>query len=171
VNDVVVAPFSNSAIRDWPGTHFDGLIGLLLEEPGIDRIRVIGTASQRLGACEIVRRYSPARVVNECGRLPWGDVLQLLGRATCVIGNNSGVAHVSGAAGTPTVCVFGGSHDRREWRPRGSRVVVVSRTVGCSPCQLDHGGVSPYGKACLKHVAPEAVRDAVRLVMAMENGS
>lgn len=171
MNDIIVAPFSNSAIRDWPASHFDELIGLLLEEPGVERIRVIGTASQRLGACDIVRRHSPVHVINECGRLAWGDVLMLLSQAACVIGNNSGIAHVSGAAGTPTVCVFGGSHDRREWRPRGPRVIVVSRNVGCSPCQLDHGSVSPYGKACLKHIAPEEVRDAARLAMTMESGS
>lgn len=170
MTDIIVAPFSNSAIRDWPATHFDRLIGLLLAE-GLSNIRVIGTASQRLGACEIVRRHPAPHVVNECGRLAWDEVLALLGEAACVIGNNSGIAHVAGGAGTPTVCIFGGSHERREWRPRGSRVIVLSRAIGCSPCQLDHGSISPYGKACLSQIAPETVRDAVLKVMAMKKAA
>lgn len=166
MSDIIIAPFSNSVIRDWPAEHYEKLIGLLLEEPEITgTIRVVGAPGQRLGACEIVRFHPSERVTNECGRLPWPEVLDALRSAACVIGNNSGIAHVAGSGGTPTVCVFGGSHARREWRPRGRNVVVLSRVIGCSPCQLDHGRASPYGKACLWEIEPDQVRDAVLLVM------
>ncbi|MFD1951719.1 glycosyltransferase family 9 protein [Sphingomonas arantia] len=164
MNDIIVAPFSNSAIRDWPAAHYAKLIGMLLDEPEVTgMIHVIGTPNQRLAACEIVRFHSPERVINACGRLTWPAVLVALRSAACVIGNNSGIAHVSGYYGTPTVCVFGGSHSRTEWRPRGRSVVVLSRTISCSPCQLDHGHASPYGKACLWDIDPGQVRDAVLL--------
>ena len=167
MSDIIVAPFSNSSIRDWPMEHYRDLVGLLLEDEELTgTVRVIGTTGQRLGACEIVRRYPADRVVNECGRLAWGKVLVMLRAAACVIGNNSGIAHVSGHYGTPTVCVFGGSHQRLEWRPRGPHMVVLSRLIGCSPCHLDHRGASPYGKACLWDIQPEEVRDAVRLARA-----
>ena len=167
MNDIVVAPFSNSAIRDWPAAHFSALIGLLLREPLITgRIQVIGAPGQRLGACEIVRFHPANRVVNQCGRMEWPAVLDALRHAACVIGNNSGIAHVAGSFGTPTVCVFGGSHQRLEWRPRGSNVTVLSRAIGCSPCHLDHGQISPYGKACLRDITPDSVRDAVVAGMA-----
>lgn len=166
MNDVIVAPFSNSAIRDWPAAHVAELIGLLLAEPAIiGRIRVVGAPGQRLGACEIVRFHPADRVTNECGRLGWEDVLAALRTAACVIGNNSGIAHVAGSYATPTVCVFGGSHQRLEWRPRGPNVLVLSRAIGCSPCHLDHGHLSPYGKACLRDIAPATVRDAVITIM------
>lgn len=166
MNDIIVAPFSNSPIRDWPATHVSELIGLLLDEPLVTgSIRVVGAPNQRLGACGIVRPHPADRVMNECGRMAWPAVLDALRSAACVIGNNSGIAHVSGALGTPTVCVFGGSHQRTEWRPRGDHVVVLSRVIGCSPCQLDHGQVSPYGKACLRDIAPPAVRDAALTIM------
>ena len=85
--------------------------------------------------------------------------------ARCVIGNNSGITHVSGFRGTPTVCVFGGSHERQEWRPRGSNIVLVSRAIGCSPCQLDHGDVSLYDKACLRQIEPASVLAAALTVI------
>lgn len=166
MSDIIIAPFSNSAIRDWPVGHFSELIGLLLEQIGRDRrVRVIGSANQKLGASEIVRRHPADRVANDCGRMTWPAVLGALRDAACVIGNNSGIAHVAGYLGAPTVCVFGGSHQRLEWGPRGENVVVLSRAIGCSPCQLDHNCISPFGKACLREIAPKTVADAALMVM------
>lgn len=167
MSDILLAPFSNSHIRDWPIGHWRALAGLLLERwTGDGLIRVVGTANQRMGANEIVRPHHPARVVNECGTLPWGELTGELARAALVVGNNSGVAHLAGHCGAPTVCVFGGSHQRLEWRPLGRNVAVVSRVIGCSPCQLDHGQVSWFDKACLRQIEPETVADAAFAVMA-----
>ena len=166
MTEIIVAPFSNSAIRDWPVEHFASLIGLLLAAPGLDaRVHVTGTANQRLAAREIVRFHPPERAINLCGRIDWTDVLGLLRDADCVIGNNSGIAHVSANLGTPTVCIFGGSHQRAEWRPRGDHVVVLTRAIGCSPCHLDHGQISPYGKACLQDITPQAAAEAALFIM------
>ena len=166
MSDVLIAPFSHSPIRDWPVEHYTRLVGLLID--GLDgdaRIRVIGTAGQRLRACDIVRPYRSGRVTNECGRTAWSAVLAGLRSARCVVGNNSGITHVSASLGTPTICIFGGSHERIEWRPRGRNVVLLTRAIGCSPCQLDHGDTSPYNKACLRQIDPASVLDAAVRIM------
>ena len=162
MSDVVLAPFSNSHIRDWPPGHFAELIRLLVAAPRpAGRILVLGVASQKLRANDIVRAFDPSEVVNTCGALSWADLQEVLKDAGCVVGNNSGVAHLAGAYGTPTVCVFGGSHSRLEWRPKGAAMVVVSRAIACSPCHLDHDGGCPYDKACLREVEPSVVAEAV----------
>lgn len=172
MNTIVVSPFSNSDIRDWPIEHYSQLVGILSQRwtlPGL--IRVIGTRNQALRACEIVRPFDATRVVNDCGRLTWPQVIAELKTATCVIGNNSGVAHLAGFYGVPTVCIFGGSHQRLEWRPLGFNVAVVSRAIGCSPCQLDHGQSSPFAKACLRAITPEVVADAAFAIIARVSAS
>ena len=162
MRDIVIAPFSNSDIRDWPVGHFAALVGILLESlERDDRITVVGTRSQRLRGNEIVRAYDPRRVVNACGLHTWPQLVEALKAASCVVGNNSGVTHLSGFHDVPTVCVFGGSHQRLEWRPQGFSVSVVSRSIGCSPCQRDHGQRSPYAKACLRHIEPRLVAETV----------
>lgn len=162
MSTIVIAPYSNSAIRDWPAHHFTSLIGLLLDgwrdRDGI--IRVVGTASQRLRANAIVRPYRADRVLNDCGRLAWSLVVDELRDAACVIGNNSGIAHLAGSLGVPTVCIFGGSHQRREWRPLGFNVILLSREIGCSPCHLDHGANCSNGLACLREITPDVVAEA-----------
>ncbi len=165
---IVIAPYSNSAIRDWPSDHFATLIGLLLarwnDRDGL--IRVVGTAGQRLRANAIVRSYPADRVRNDCGRLSWPAVVAELRRASCVIGNNSGIAHLAGSFGVPTVCIFGGSHQRLEWRPLGFNVTLLSRSIGCSPCHLDHGARCGYGLACLTGISPDEVADATLAAIA-----
>jgi len=163
---ILIAPFSNSGIRDWPSTSFRALIGLLLDRLDDETwIEVIGTANQKLRANEIVRLYPTTRVKNACGLLSWAAMISELRSAGCVIGNNSGMAHLGGFFGVPTVCIFGASHQRHEWRALGPSVLLVTRAIGCSPCQLDHGQVSPYNKACLRDITPEVVADAAFAIM------
>jgi ADP-heptose:LPS heptosyltransferase len=167
MSGIVIAPFSNSGIRDWPGAHFSQLIGLLLGRlPAKQTITVIGTQSHRLRANEIVRPHPSDRVRNLCGRQSWLEMVQLLRSAEGAVVNNSGVAHLAGHFDVPTVSIFAGTHQRREWRALGDSVMLVTRAIGCSPCQLDHGQTSPYNKACLRQIAPELVADAVVANMA-----
>lgn len=164
---VVVAPFSNSGIRDWPGRNYAALIGLLLDRlPEAEPISVVGMRTHRLRACEIVRAFPATRVANLCGRQAREELIATLRGAACVIANNSGVSHLAASLGAPTVSIFAGTHNRREWRALGGNVVLISRAIGCSPCQLDHGQVSPYDKACLRGIAPETVAEAALRLMA-----
>lgn len=163
MSHIVIAPFSNSDIRDWPVGHYAAFVGLLLDRLPETCIHVIGTQSQKSKACEVVRFHPATRVTNDCGRYSWSEVLELLKSADCIVANNSGVGHLGGHFGVPTVCVFGGSHQRHEWRSLGASVVLVSRVIGCSPCQLDHGGSSYYDKACLREISPAEVVDALFL--------
>ena len=172
MSEIVVAPFSHSDIRDWPLDRYAELIGLLLARTTEEVVvRVVGSGGQRLRAHEIVRSHPATRVANDCGRLPWDEVTVLLRGAACIISNNSGIGHLGGHLGAPTVCIFGGSHPRAEWRPLGPRVVVVSRVIGCSPCQLDHTTGSPYAKACLREIHPQEVADAALSLMDAAPGS
>ena len=124
-------------------------------------MRLIGTNSQRLRANEIVRGFDASRVINDCGRLSWRRLLGLIHSADCVVGNNSGIAHLSARLGVATVCVFGGSHQQLEWHPSGPRTTILSRVIACSPCHFDHNDGCPYDKACLWGIMPGEVASAV----------
>ena len=160
MSHLLIAPFSNSTIRDWPADHFARLIAIVAARwPG--EIAVVGTASQWTRAAEIVRECDGSRVHNLCGKISWAEVEKRVRTAACVLGNNSGIAHLSAEMGVPTVCVFGGSHQRLEWRPIGRKVVVITDAIACSPCHLDHRDECPYDKACLRGIAPATVADVV----------
>lgn len=160
MSHIVIAPFSNSDIRDWPAAHFKALIGRLVAERD-ETIRVVGSPGQAIRAREIVRPFDARRVVNDCGRTPWSKTLGLIRSAACVVGNNSGIAHLAAFEGVPTICVFSGSHQRLEWRPIGERVITLSRAIACSPCHFHYAAHCPFGLACLDQITPDTVFDAV----------
>lgn len=167
MSEIVIAPFSNNSLRDWPAAHFVSAIDLLLEQLGEGTIvSLIGAPGQRLAAHEIVRSFPATHVRNECGRLSWAAMTDRVRGAACVIGNNSGITHLSRMFGVPTVCIFGGSHQRSEWGPLGDNAVIVSRAIGCSPCHLYRLAECPYDAACLQDIAPSVVVDAAMTIMA-----
>ena len=158
MNPIVVAPFANSDIRDWPLDHFQALIGQLIEarpEP----IHVVGAPGQAIRARDLVRPFDSDRVIDDCGRLTWPALNALIRGAACVIGNNSGIAHLAALAGVPTICIFGGAHQRGEWRPIGANVVTLTRALACSPCGFHDAAACPFGVACLGQISPETVFD------------
>ena len=160
MSHIVIAPFSNSDIRDWPAGHYGALIGLLLAAWD-GAIHIVGAPNQSIRAREIVRLFDPTRVINHVGRAPWQDTMHLIRSASCVIGNNSGVAHVAAFEDVPTICLFSGAHQRWEWRPIGERVVTVSRAIACAPCYLHHAAHCPNGLACLDQIAPQTVLETI----------
>lgn len=153
---VIIAPFSNSSLRDWPLRHYATLVSLLA---GHAEIEIVGTAEQCHAAEPLVMHPG---VSNGCGRSSWAELSRKCRDADCVVGNNSGVAHLAGRLGAAVVCVFSASHDRTEWGPLGERVILVSRTMACSPCHLPNAAQCRFGLACLADIDPQ---DVFRLVM------
>lgn len=154
---LLLSPFSNSALRDWP--HYDALIGLFVDNTDF-QMTVIGAASQRVAADRLVRRHPATRVANTAGVLPWPEVVQRVRSADLVVANNSGVAHLAATLGAPTVCIFAASHSPYEWMPRGARTAIVIKETACSPCGLDLVENCPYGVRCLSEIDAETVFQA-----------
>ncbi len=55
-----------------------------------------------------------------------GELARFLAGARLFLGNDSGIAHLAAAVGTPVVALFGPT-DPAVWAPRGPHVSVVAR--------------------------------------------
>jgi ADP-heptose:LPS heptosyltransferase len=152
---VVISPFANERVRQWPAAHFRGLIELIWRQHGLTTL-VVGTRAQRASANLIVRGLSSDVVTNCCGTMRWREVVAAVEAAPYVVANNSGVAHLAAARGRWTLCVFAASHSPLEWMPRGPQVVTVSRPLPCAPCSLGHARC-PNGVACMVDLSPADV--------------
>ncbi|MFQ5601374.1 MAG: glycosyltransferase family 9 protein [Candidatus Krumholzibacteriia bacterium] len=121
---VGVHPGAGKRANIWPARHFAAVAGALREAYGV---RVVLTEGPR-----------DADVVSELasrldGAPRWGarlgDTLGLLAQADLVLSNDTGMAHVAAAVGTPVVVVFGPT-DARRWRPAGDHVWTVLSGTG-----------------------------------------
>ena len=152
---VVISPFANERVRQWPWRHYRALIQLIVREHDLPVV-VVGVRAQRASANDIVRGLSSERVVNACGVWTWAELVEAIDRAPYVVANNSGVAHLAAAHGRWTLCVFAASHAHNEWMPRGPRVVTMVKSTPCSPCEI---GIErcPNGVSCMVEMRPEDV--------------
>ena len=156
---VVLSPFANERIREWPRSHFSRLIELQLQD-GLQTI-VVGTAAQRSRANYLVRRFPAPDVINACGTMTWAALVATVQSAAFVVSNNSGVAHLSASLEKWTLCLFAGSHSWIEWMPRGSRVITISAKPPCAPCELGPD-LCPNDIACMVQLKADAAYAAFR---------
>jgi ADP-heptose:LPS heptosyltransferase len=152
---VVISPFANERVRQWPRSHFREFIEIVWREHRL-RTLIVGTREQRALANDIVRGLPSERVQNACGSMTWERLVAAVDAAPYVIANNSGVAHLAAGRGKWTLCIFSASHAYNEWMPRGPHVVTVVRALACSPCSLGSDRC-PNNVACLVDLLPADV--------------
>ena len=76
------------------------------------------------------------------------EVSALASRAQIFVGNDSGIAHIAAAVGTPSVVIFGSSNIAH-WRPwHRAPAEVVFEELPCQPC---------HGYFCEKFPQPECI--------------
>jgi ADP-heptose:LPS heptosyltransferase len=152
--NVVISPFANERVREWPLGHFRRLIQRIISDKQM-RVVLVGTRAQRVRANRLVHEFSALQVINECGKLKWNEVEGLIDSACCVITNNSGIGHFAAKRGKWLLCIFSASHSWLEWMPRGPRVVTITRVTKCSPCELG-GEFCPNDIVCMNDLSPDA---------------
>lgn len=92
------------------------------------------------------------------------EITALASKARLFVGNDSGIAHIAAAVGTPSVVIFGSSN-RNHWRPwTDAPNEIVYEEFPCQPCP---GYVcAEFGEPrCILSVRPAAVYAAIERVL------
>lgn len=139
--------------KRWPAEAFVQ-VGRRLAAAG-HAVRVCGAAADA-GVCDVVARGVGDAATSLAGRTTLAEQAALCAGASAVVCNDSGLAHLSGAVGAPTVAVFGSTSSA--WTaPLGPRVRVVQHPPVCAPC---FRRTCAIGYACLHAVGVDEVVDA-----------
>lgn len=138
--------------KRWPAERF-AETGRRLAARGW-RLFACGAASER-AACDEVARGCGAESL--AGRTSLAAMSAVCAGAAVVVSNDSGLAHLAGAVGAPTVTVFGSTSSA--WTaPLGPRVAVAQRPPVCSPC---FARTCRIGYGCLEAVSVNDVLAAM----------
>ena len=156
---IVISPVSNSELRDWGTANYARLIALLLDRTDC-RIVLVGSGAQHRQIERIVEENGrDPRITNVAGASDWFGTAEIVRAADLVIANNSGVAHLAAACGTPSLAIYSGSHQPQEWGPRADGVRAIMALLPCSPCGYDKIEECPNDHLCMKQIAPETIAD------------
>ena len=127
---VLLHPSTAFITKQWPAENF----ARLAEHLGEKGLAVVAVASKSERAVleELVARSGVPVTTFDDLSLP--EITALASRAKLFVGNDSGIAHISAAVGTPTLVIFGSSN-RDHWRPWGDTPSeILFEEFDCQPC-------------------------------------
>lgn len=152
----VLAPRSAyGPARQWPAERFSELARRLIA--GGLAVFVCGTAAER-GTCEAVALAAGRGAFSLAGETDLPALVALVAGAELAVCNDSGLAHLAGAVGIPTVTVYGSTSSA--WTAAlGPRVRIVQKPPVCSPC---FRRTCRIGYPCLTAIPVERIERACR---------
>lgn len=162
-----VASSANAAKR-WELARFAAVFDELATRRGLPVV-LLGSAREKSVNGVAATLAKKARVFDLSGATSLPEALGILAGAALFLGNDSGLAHLAGAAGTPSVVVFGPTDPeatrpwdgaRRDGRP--VRLAIARRRTLCAPCRF---AVCPIDHACMEGVRPADVLAAIDAVL------
>jgi len=116
--------------KRWPAERF-AAVAQRLSDHGL-AVVACGTRDEA-EACEKVARAVGGGAQSVAGVTTLPELAGLCAEARVAVCNDSGLAHLCGALGVPTVAVFGSTSSA--WTaPLGPVVRIVQRAPVCSPC-------------------------------------
>jgi lipopolysaccharide heptosyltransferase II len=150
--------------KQWPVANFAETAEYLA---GIG-FRVVAISSKNENAVlhDLIARASVPITVFDDLSLP--EITALASKASVFVGNDSGIAHIAAAVGTPSVVIFGSSN-RVHWHPwTDAPNEMVFTPFDCQPCPGYECKV--YGTPrCIIEVPPSAVFTALERVLSPPN--
>ena len=139
----LIHPAAAFATKQWATENFARVADFLAER-GFAPVAI--AAPHESGVIYELQEKASVKIVSFDLMLP--EVTALAARSQVFVGNDSGIAHIAAAVGTPSVVVFGSSNIAH-WRPwnRGPAEVVFEE-MACQPC---------HGYFCEKFAQPECI--------------
>jgi len=150
---------TNSMAKRWPAASFANLADMLATELKAS-IVLFGSAVEQDVAKEL-KGIANVELVDLTGKTDLSQATALLSVLDLFVSNDMGLAHISGAVGTPTLTIFGPTNATTT-RPLGENVEIVRENVECSPCMLR---VCPIDHRCMTRIKPEMVFETARLML------
>ena len=153
LDTLVIAPGSKTgemAAKRWP--YFPELAD------EFDNVTVVGTVDDLRRFDNTPLRFGP-HVKTFVGRLTLRETAELLAAAGAVVANDTGLAYISAAVGTPTLILFGPTpHTTLGQLPPNVRVLRTD--LACEPCWFGRRFQTCTGRIdCLRQLSVRSVRD------------
>jgi heptosyltransferase-2 len=154
---VGIAPGATyGAAKKWFPERFATVADRLIEEFS-SQILLFGSAGDR-ESTQAVSRHANHALTDLSGVTTLREAISLISRCRLFISNDSGLMHVAGALGVPTLAIFGSTNPVTT-SPPGEKSIVVHKDLPCSPCLKT---TCPTDFRCMDLIGVEDVYGVVR---------
>ena len=157
---VAMAPGSVWSTKRWPLSYFQAVTREICKL-GMEVVLVGGAGDSEL--CQQIKNCAPSSVINTAGQLTLRGSAELLRRCVLLLSNDSAPMHLSVAAHTPVIALFGPTVPEFGFAPSGERDAVLQIPLSCRPCGLHGGRRCPIGTHdCMNSIEPGIVVRMIR---------
>ena len=140
---LAIGPTANWVGKTWQPQSFAELIKRLTAPDGIlpgARVAFFGHGDERAGVASLIETVPADRRIDLMGGPDLLEVFACLKRCALYVGNDSGLMHISAAAGIPTLGLFGPSREQNyaPWGKLGAFVRAEKGFDEIFPDDFDH---------------------------------
>ena len=157
-----IAPGARWETKHWHTERFAD-VARKLQRIHQARLLLFGSPDES-GLLEYLAKQVEGSVIAR--GLSYNQLAALISKCRCLISNDSGLMHISAALQVPTVAIFGPTHPKLGFAPKGDHTVVLTTNQPCSPCSL-HGKKKCHqpSRYCMDNITVEMViESANRLI-------
>ncbi len=145
--------------KQWLADRFAAVSDRLASEFNA-RLLLFGSAGDS-HSIQDVQHFSSIPLVDLSGKTSLREAIILISRCGLFISNDSGLMHVAGALGVPTVAIFGSTNPVTT-SPYGEKTILVKGRAACSPCLKK---VCPTDFRCMKSISIDNVYNAAKMLV------
>lgn len=156
----LIHPTAAFETKQWATENFARVAEFLYEK---NLLAVAVATKAESAVLESLRQNSrvPITIFDD---LTLPEITALASKAKIFVGNDSGIAHIAAAVGTPTVVIFGASNPNH-WRPWTNAPNEIVRFEAACEHPLDEIRKGSENPACIRCVSVEAVEAAIERVL------
>ncbi len=161
---ITIAPQAVAESRRWGSDNYAALSERLINELDV-KIILLG-APNEYRAGEKVAGTSE-KIINLCGKTDIETAASILSKSRLFVGNDSGLAHLAAAAGTPLVVLSGADRPSETSPISEKKVVIIRDNLDCISCVKN---ICPKKDdafmRCMKDISVDEVFQAARSMFA-----
>ena len=143
----------------WFPERFASVVDRLIDDTGAQAI-LFGSGGDKESTVAVTRNARHC-LIDIAGKTNLKEAIALISRCGLFLSNDSGLMHVAGALGIPTVAIFGSTNPVTT-SPVGEKSIVIHRDVPCSPCLKP---ICPTDFRCMDLIGAEEVYGVARMLL------
>jgi heptosyltransferase-2 len=156
-----IAPGAKWFTKRWPIEKYSTLANELLQN-NFTSIIILGSAEEREWG-DIIQNMVGRGITNFAGEFDLFQTGALLEKSALFIGNDSGLSHLAGAVGTPSMVIFGSTTKELGFFPYKSNAVVIEKDLSCRPCSHIGKQICPKKHfRCMNDINPDEVLEGIK---------
>lgn len=162
---VILNPAGFFESRNWPVENYFEFMGLWKEHHPNTQFLLLGT-DRILEKANTLKDKVPDSVIRMINKTNPAEAFALVGRASFMLTEDSGLMHMAWVQGVPTLALFGSS--RSDWSaPQGNwSLCLHSGDLPCGACMLPN---CKFGdNRCLARYTPEFVFENARQLLSIQ---